>query len=321
MLACLAGARASTSPGDETPLGRRRSIGTRRQVAARAAASCTTRLAGTTSRFITALAALGAGPYVIDGDAAVARPADGAAARRARRRSARRCTRRNVGAPAGHGQSARCAGGADVGIRGDVSSQFLTALMLIGPYVPGGLQIAITTPLVSRPYLQITKAVMADFGHDDVTIGDDDDRRRRRPSITGRDYSDRTRCQLGQLPACGCGDLRWTCRGSGSRPTHRCRATLRSATCWRRWVATATSRRTLDHRARATSTAWRRHRHGRHVGSRTDACCRRGLRHAHRRASAGSVSSAPRRAIGSVTCAPSLRRLGARRRPRPTTAW
>jgi 3-phosphoshikimate 1-carboxyvinyltransferase len=44
--------------------------------------------------------------------------------------------------------------------------------MLIGPYVPGGLRIAITTPLVSRPYLEITKTVMADFGHDAVTIDD-----------------------------------------------------------------------------------------------------------------------------------------------------
>ena len=57
---------------------------------------------------------------------------------------------------------------ADSEVRGDISSQFLTALMLIGPYVPGGLRIAITTPLVSRPYVQITKSVMADFGHDAV---------------------------------------------------------------------------------------------------------------------------------------------------------
>ena len=65
--------------------------------------------------------------------------------------------------------------GADrIEVRGDVSSQFLTALMLIGPYVPGGLHIGITTPLVSRPYLEITKAVMADFGHDAVTIGEHD---------------------------------------------------------------------------------------------------------------------------------------------------
>ena len=102
-----------------------------------------TRLAGTTSRFITALAALGPGPYTVDGDAAAARAARWA-----------RCTTRSptlgatvraggaVGAPAGDGQPVRCVVGAAVDVRGDVSSQFLTALMLIGPYVPGGLRLA-----------------------------------------------------------------------------------------------------------------------------------------------------------------------------------
>ncbi|HEY4610912.1 MAG TPA: 3-phosphoshikimate 1-carboxyvinyltransferase, partial [Ilumatobacteraceae bacterium] len=61
----------------------------------------------------------------------------------------------------------------EVGIRGDVSSQFLTALMLVGPYVPGGLHVTVTTALVSRPYLEITKAVMGDFGHSDVTVESD----------------------------------------------------------------------------------------------------------------------------------------------------
>jgi 3-phosphoshikimate 1-carboxyvinyltransferase len=65
-------------------------------------------------------------------------------------------------------------GGGRLQVRGDISSQFLTALMMIGPYIAGGLQISITTPLVSRPYLQITKAVMSHFGHDDVTIGAND---------------------------------------------------------------------------------------------------------------------------------------------------
>jgi 3-phosphoshikimate 1-carboxyvinyltransferase len=59
-----------------------------------------------------------------------------------------------------------------VEVRGDISSQFLTALMLVGPYISGGLRITVTTPLVSRPYLDITKAVMADFGHDAVFIGE-----------------------------------------------------------------------------------------------------------------------------------------------------
>jgi 3-phosphoshikimate 1-carboxyvinyltransferase len=131
-----------------------------------------TRLAGTTSRFITALAALGAGPYTIDGDPPLrARPMaplhDALVAMGATVHSAEQWGH----LPVTVGGPLRTSG--TVEVRGDISSQFLTALMLIGPYVAGGLRIAITTPLVSRPYLDITKAVMADFGHDAVRIGDD----------------------------------------------------------------------------------------------------------------------------------------------------
>jgi 3-phosphoshikimate 1-carboxyvinyltransferase len=73
-------------------------------------------------------------------------------------------------------------------VRGDISSQFLTALMLIGPYVPGGLHITVTTPLVSRPYLQITKAVMAEFGHDAVSV-DDREIEVEQGSYRGREYT------------------------------------------------------------------------------------------------------------------------------------
>lgn len=128
-------------------------------------------LAGTTSRFITALAALGPGEYTIDGAPPL------------RRR------------PMGPLHQALAALGADVVpgeaeghlpvtvtgplrradavvLPGDVSSQFVTALMLIGPYVPGGLKLWLSSGLVSRPYLEITRAVMAEFGHGEVEIHD-----------------------------------------------------------------------------------------------------------------------------------------------------
>ncbi|MGB8860052.1 MAG: 3-phosphoshikimate 1-carboxyvinyltransferase [Ilumatobacteraceae bacterium] len=130
------------------------------------------RLAGTTSRFVTALAALGPGPYTIDGypplrnrpmaplhDALVAmgvqvRPTEGW----------------------GH-LPVTVQGPADitldeVSLRGDVSSQYLTALMLIAPYFPEGLRFVLTTPLVSRPYIRITAAVMEAFGVPGVELGD-----------------------------------------------------------------------------------------------------------------------------------------------------
>jgi 3-phosphoshikimate 1-carboxyvinyltransferase len=132
-----------------------------------------TRLAGTTSRFITAFASLGRGPYVIDGDPPLrSRPMaplhDALAVLGVTLNAADRWGHLPVtvsGPPTGGGR---------LQVRGDISSQFLTALMMIGPYIAGGLHISITTPLVSRPYLQITKAVMAEFGQDDVTIDDDE---------------------------------------------------------------------------------------------------------------------------------------------------
>jgi 3-phosphoshikimate 1-carboxyvinyltransferase len=62
--------------------------------------------------------------------------------------------------------------GGCVAVGGDVSSQFVTALMLIGPYLPGGLHIDLTSPLVSRPYVDMTAAVMTAFGGGAVVVGD-----------------------------------------------------------------------------------------------------------------------------------------------------
>lgn len=130
------------------------------------------RLAGTTSRFITAVAALAPGPCVVDGLPPL----------RTRPMTPLHDALRQLGAGVepsetwGHlpvtmrGPLRR---GGVVSISGDVSSQYITALMLIGPLLDGGLRIELTTPLVSRSYLGITAAVMASFGVDGVVVGDD----------------------------------------------------------------------------------------------------------------------------------------------------
>lgn len=51
-----------------------------------------------------------------------------------------------------------------VELSGDVSSQFLSGLLLAGPAVPGGLAVRLTTELISRPYVEMTAGVMAAFG-------------------------------------------------------------------------------------------------------------------------------------------------------------
>jgi len=49
-------------------------------------------------------------------------------------------------------------------IRGDVSSQFISAIMLAAPTWENGLRLRFTTPLVSRPYAEMTVRVMRKFG-------------------------------------------------------------------------------------------------------------------------------------------------------------
>jgi 3-phosphoshikimate 1-carboxyvinyltransferase len=126
-------------------------------------------LAGTTSRFVTALAALGTGPYRIDGAPPLrARPMaplhDSLAALGVHLEPIDRWGRLPVdvsGPPRG----------ADaIVMPGDVSSQYVTALMLIGPAVPGGIKLGLSTKLVSRPYIELTRTVMAAFGAGAVEI-------------------------------------------------------------------------------------------------------------------------------------------------------
>ena len=54
--------------------------------------------------------------------------------------------------------------GGEVELSGDVSSQFLSALILAAPAMPEGLVVRLTTPLISRPYVEMTAAVASWFG-------------------------------------------------------------------------------------------------------------------------------------------------------------
>ncbi len=54
--------------------------------------------------------------------------------------------------------------GGEVSIRGDVSSQFISSLLMIAPYLKGGLTINIEGDLVSKPYIDITLDVIENFG-------------------------------------------------------------------------------------------------------------------------------------------------------------
>ena len=129
------------------------------------------RLAGTTSRFMTALAALSAVPSLITGDAPLChRPMkplhDALTQLGAHVKSVDQSGHLPVWV------SGDALDGGTVSIPGDISSQYVSALMMIGPYLPEGIRLQLTSPLVSRPYVAITASVMSSFGATGIAIGD-----------------------------------------------------------------------------------------------------------------------------------------------------
>jgi 3-phosphoshikimate 1-carboxyvinyltransferase len=54
--------------------------------------------------------------------------------------------------------------GGEVEIRGDVSSQFISSLLISAPYGKNDVKIKITTPLKSKPYVDMTRDIMGKFG-------------------------------------------------------------------------------------------------------------------------------------------------------------
>jgi 3-phosphoshikimate 1-carboxyvinyltransferase len=49
-------------------------------------------------------------------------------------------------------------------IRGDVSSQYISALMMVAPVLPGGLTLELEGKIGSRPYIEMTASLMKHFG-------------------------------------------------------------------------------------------------------------------------------------------------------------
>jgi 3-phosphoshikimate 1-carboxyvinyltransferase len=54
--------------------------------------------------------------------------------------------------------------GKEININGDISSQFISALLIIAPRLPEGLIINVEGNLVSKPYVDLTIAIMKKFG-------------------------------------------------------------------------------------------------------------------------------------------------------------
>lgn len=119
--------------------------------------------AGTATRFLTAYVCLGRGRYRLDGVPRMRqRPIQPlldsltALGARARSEGGNGCPPVIVDAEGLPGGVCR--------MRGDQSSQYFSALLLIGPLAARGVEIETEGDLVSRPYIDLTAAVMADFG-------------------------------------------------------------------------------------------------------------------------------------------------------------
>ena len=51
-----------------------------------------------------------------------------------------------------------------VSLPGNVSSQYISALMMVGPYLKDGLILTLTDKVISRPYIEMTMSLMRQFG-------------------------------------------------------------------------------------------------------------------------------------------------------------
>ncbi|MEO6627819.1 MAG: 3-phosphoshikimate 1-carboxyvinyltransferase, partial [Aquihabitans sp.] len=121
------------------------------------------RQSGTTARFALPMLALGEGNYRVTADEQMqSRPMDATFA-----------ALREMGAGieelgATNHLPATVSGGVFrsgvLSMPGDISSQYLSGLLLVGPCLADGLIIELTTNLVSRPYVDLTVAVMKQFG-------------------------------------------------------------------------------------------------------------------------------------------------------------
>ena len=54
--------------------------------------------------------------------------------------------------------------GNEITLKGNVSSQYISALLMIGPTLKDGLTLHLSGEIISRPYINLTLQLMQDFG-------------------------------------------------------------------------------------------------------------------------------------------------------------
>lgn len=120
--------------------------------------------AGTAFRPLTAALALAGGDYVLKGVARMHERPIGDLVDGLRQLGADITYLGNEGFPPLHLKPAHINPGGVVKVRGDVSSQFLTGLLMVLPLTGQTVSVDVVGDLISKPYIEITLAIMARFG-------------------------------------------------------------------------------------------------------------------------------------------------------------
>lgn len=124
---------------------------------------------GTSIRFLTALCALGRGTFRLDGNDRMRQRPISDLARGLNELGSHVTCDLQTDCPPVSIQADHLTGGT-AHIAGDVSSQFLSALLMAAPCAEGPVDLLIDGPLVSRPYVDMTLQVMNAFG---VTVSEE----------------------------------------------------------------------------------------------------------------------------------------------------
>ncbi len=120
---------------------------------------------GTSIRFLTAMLGLHGGQYRLDGIERMRERPIGPLVDTLNALGAKVIAESPQQCPPVQIDSPQVSGGA-VHISGNLSSQYLSGLMMGAPLAQNGLEILIDGPLISKPYVAMTQAVMKSFGVD-----------------------------------------------------------------------------------------------------------------------------------------------------------
>lgn len=120
--------------------------------------------AGTTMRFLTAYFALTGQTKTLTGTPRMCERPIGLLVEALRALGADITYLRNDGFPPLQTRGFQSTGLQELSIRGDVSSQYISALAMLAPYLPTGLTLHLTGTLGSVPYITMTLQQMAAFG-------------------------------------------------------------------------------------------------------------------------------------------------------------